>query len=75
MLCLQYAGIQLRKRILDNAISQTMKDLIQDKYHLKYELAPPGCYHCNATEVAIGNFKSHFLCILVGIASDFPLQL
>jgi hypothetical protein len=33
MLCLHRASIQPCKHILDNEISQAMKDLIQDKYH------------------------------------------
>jgi len=72
---LHCAGIQPRKHILDNEISLAMKDLIQDKYHLQYELAPTGSHRCNATEVAIRNFKCHFLGILAGVADDFPLQL
>eukprot|EP00804_Cyclotella_cryptica_P022723 CCRYP_012524-RA/>CCRYP_012524-RA protein AED:0.42 eAED:0.42 QI:0/-1/0/1/-1/1/1/0/157 len=72
---LHRAGIQLRKHILDNEISQAMKDLIHDKYRMQYELAPPGCRRRNANEVAIRNFKCHFLSILAGVADDFPLQL
>jgi hypothetical protein len=72
MLCLHHAGIQPCIHILDNEISQAMKDLILDKYHLTYELAPLGCHCCNAAEVTISNFKSHFLSILAGVASDFP---
>eukprot|EP00804_Cyclotella_cryptica_P003566 CCRYP_002170-RA/>CCRYP_002170-RA protein AED:0.36 eAED:0.36 QI:0/0/0/1/0/0/3/0/313 len=75
MLRLHCAGIQPRGHILDNEISHTMKDLIQDRYHLTYELAPPRSHRCNATEITISNFKSHFLSILAGIASNFPLQL
>eukprot|EP00804_Cyclotella_cryptica_P025881 CCRYP_002728-RA/>CCRYP_002728-RA protein AED:0.43 eAED:0.39 QI:0/-1/0/1/-1/1/1/0/272 len=72
---LHRAGIQPSKHILDIKISQATKDLIQDKYHVQYELAPPGCHHRNAAEVAIRNFKCHFLSILAGMADDFPLQL
>eukprot|EP00804_Cyclotella_cryptica_P028482 CCRYP_020573-RA/>CCRYP_020573-RA protein AED:0.34 eAED:0.34 QI:0/0/0/1/1/1/3/0/453 len=39
------------------------------------ELVPPGCHRRNAAEVAIRNFKSHFLSILAGVADDFPLKL
>ena len=39
------------------------------------ELVPPGCHQRNAAEVAIRNFKAHFLSILAGTAEDFPLQL
>eukprot|EP00804_Cyclotella_cryptica_P006123 CCRYP_010735-RA/>CCRYP_010735-RA protein AED:0.28 eAED:0.28 QI:0/0/0/1/1/1/2/0/432 len=72
---LHRAGIQPRKHILDNEISQAMKDLIHDKYRMQYELAPPGCHRHNAAEVAIRNFKCHFLSILAGVAYNFPLQL
>ena len=72
---LHRASIKPRKHILDTEISQAMKDLIQDKYHLQYELAPPGCHRCNAAEVTIHNFKCHFLSILAGVADNFPLEL
>ncbi len=41
---------------------------------MEYELVPPGCHQCNAAEVAIRNFKAHFLSILAGVADDFPLH-
>ena len=36
------------------------------------ELVPPGCHQWNAAEVAICNFKTHFLSVLAGVAEDFP---
>jgi hypothetical protein len=39
------------------------------------ELVPPGCHRQNAVEVAIRNFKSHFLSLLAGVADDFPQNL
>ena len=39
------------------------------------ELVQPGCHRRNAAEVAIRNFKAHFLSILAGTADDFLLQL
>ncbi|KAL7479775.1 hypothetical protein ACHAW6_005495, partial [Cyclotella cf. meneghiniana] len=42
---------------------------------MEVELVPPGCHQCHAAEVAIRNFKAHFLSILAGTADDFPLQL
>ncbi len=39
------------------------------------ELVPPVCHRQNAAEVALCNFKSHFLSILVGVADDFPQNL
>ena len=59
--CLHLSGIQPRRHILDNEISQAM--------------ALPGCHRRNAAEVAICNFKCHFLSILAGVADNFPLQL
>ena len=35
------------------------------------ELVPPGCHRRNAAEVAIRNFKAHFLSVLAGTANDF----
>ena len=42
---------------------------------MKLELVPPGCHRRNAAEVAIRNFKHHFLSVLAGTADDFPLYL
>jgi hypothetical protein len=36
------------------------------------ELVPPGCHRHNAAEVAIRNFKAHFLSVLAGVADNFP---
>jgi hypothetical protein len=72
---LAQAGIDPIKHVLDNEISAVMKRLITDEYHMKYELVPPGCHRRNAAEVAIRNFKAHFLSILAGVDDDFPLYL
>ena len=72
---LQRAGIQVKKHVLDNEISTKMQNLIIDEYKVKLEKVPPGCHRRNAAEVAIRNFKSHFLSILAGTADDFPLSL
>ena len=42
---------------------------------MEMELVPPGCHRRNAAEVAIRNFKAHFLSILAGTAEDFPVSL
>ncbi len=60
---------------MDNEISKTMKNHIRNKCKLTLELVPPGCHRCNAAEVAIRNFKSHFLSILAGVANNFPPSL
>ena len=73
--CLHRAGIVPRKHILDNEVFTAMKVLITDTYKMSYELVSPGCHRRNAAEVAIRNFKAHFLSILAGIANDFPMQL
>jgi len=75
MLRLTRAGIMPAKHVLDNEVSENMKEHIRDKYKLKLELVPPGCHRRNAAEVAIRNFKSHFLSVLAGVAEDFPPSL
>ena len=42
---------------------------------MKMELVPPGCHQHNAVEVAIPNFKAHFLSVLAGVADNLPLTL
>ena len=75
LLRLKRAGVQPKKHVLDNEVSDSMKDMIRDDYHMTLELVPPGCHRRNAAEVAIRNFKAHFLSILAGTGPNFPLQL
>ena len=75
MMRLKNAGIVPSKHVLDNKVSSTMNEVIHDKYRMEMELVPPGCHRRNAAEVAIRNFKAHFLSVLAGVADDFPLTL
>ena len=68
-------GIVPRKHVLDNAVSEAMKEAIRDKYKMKMELVPPGCHPRNTAEVAIRNFNAHFLSVLAGVATYFKLNL
>ena len=72
---LRRAGINPKKHVMDNEVSENMKNHIRDDCKLKIELVPPGCHRRNAAEVAIRNFKTHFLSILAGVADDFPPSL
>eukprot|EP00956_Cyclotella_meneghiniana_P021291 scaffold38589_cov41-Cyclotella_meneghiniana.AAC.1 len=72
---LQRAGVHPKKHVLDNEISENMKEHIRDKYKFNLELVPPGCHQRNAAEVAIRNFKAHFLSVLAGTADNFPPSL
>ena len=56
---------------MNDEVSEAMKVVIRYKYQL--ELVPPGCHRRNAAEVAIRNFKAHFLGILVGTSDNFPM--
>jgi hypothetical protein len=75
LLQLKQAGITPKKHVLDNKISNNMKNHIHDTCKLDMELVPPGCQRHNAAEVAIRNFKAHFLSVLAGVANDFPQNL
>jgi hypothetical protein len=72
---LKQAGIVPKKHILDNEVSENMKNHICDTCKINMELVPPGCHQRNAAEVAIRNFKAHFLSVLAGVADDFPPSL
>ena len=72
---LQRAGIKPKKHVLGNEISENMKNHIRDTYRFQLEMVPPGCHRRNAAEVAIRNFKSHFLSVLAGTADNFPPSL
>jgi hypothetical protein len=73
--CLKRAKIHPRKHILDNEISVNMKQHIKTLHKLNVELVPPGNHRRNAAEVAIRNFKAHFLSVLAGTAESFPMYL
>jgi hypothetical protein len=75
LLRLTRAGILTKKHVLDNKVSENMKNHIPDTCKMNVELVPPGCHRQNAAEVTICNFKSHFLSILAGVADDFPQHL
>jgi hypothetical protein len=69
------AGITPKKHVLDNKASDNMKNHIHDMCKLDLELVPSGCHRRNAAEVAIRNFKAHFLSVLAGVANNFPPNL
>ncbi|KAL7485274.1 hypothetical protein ACHAW6_010872 [Cyclotella cf. meneghiniana] len=54
------------------SLHEHMKNHIQDHYRFKMELVPPGSQRSNEAEVAIRNFKCHFLSILAGTSTNFP---
>jgi hypothetical protein len=65
----------LKKHVLDNKVSENMKNHSRDTCKLDMELVPPGCHRCNEAKVAIRNFKAHFLSMLAGVADNFPPNL
>jgi hypothetical protein len=75
LLQLKRAGIIPKKHVLDNEILENMKNHIRDTCKMNMELVPPGCHQRNVAEVAICNFKSHFLSILAGVADGSPQSL
>ncbi len=72
---LKRVGIVPKKHIFDNKVSKNMKNHICDTYKFDMELVPPGCHQQNAAEVAIHNFKAHFLSVLTGVSNNFPPSL
>lgn len=72
---LKDAGVVLKKYVLDNEISASVKDLIRNEYNMQIELVPPGYHWRNAVEAAIHDCKYHFLSILVEVVDNFSLYL
>jgi hypothetical protein len=72
LLRLKQAGIVPKKQVLNNEVSENMKNHIRDTCKFNTELVPPGCHRRNAVEVAIRNFIAHFLSILAGVADISP---
>jgi len=57
LLRLKRAGIVPKKHVIDNGVSENMKNHILDTCKINMELVPPGCHRRNAAEVAIRNLK------------------
>ncbi len=75
LLHLWQEGIVPKKHVIDNKVSENMKNHIKDNCRLTVELVPPDFHQQNAAEVAIRNFKAHFLSVLAGVTKDFPPSL
>ena len=59
--------------IIDNEASQDFKAEIRKNCTL--QMVPPDTHGRNLAERAIQTFKSHFIAILAGVDSNFPMQL
>jgi hypothetical protein len=68
LLQLKRAGIVPKKHVLNNKVSENMKNHIRNLFKFDMILVPPGCHQRNAAEVAVRNFKDHFVSILTGLA-------
>ena len=66
-------GINPKKHVLDNEVSNEFKRLIKESCNM--ELVPPDVHRRNRAEVAIKTFKNHFISILSGVDKSFPLNL
>ncbi len=75
LLRLKRAGIIPKKHVINNKVSENTKNHIRNTCKFKMKLVPPGCHQRNAAEVAIRNFKDHFLSVLAGVANNFPPSL
>jgi hypothetical protein len=71
---LKSAGIKPKRHILDNECSDKFKATIK-KNKMTYQLVPPHDHRWNIGETAIKVFKAHFISILCGKDTDFPLHL
>ncbi len=72
---LKQAGNFPKKHVLNNEVSENMKNHIRDRCKLDLELVPPGCHRRNVAKVAECNFKAHFLRVLASVANNFPPNL
>ncbi len=63
LLQFKWAGIVPKKHVLDNEVSENMKNRIRDMCKLDMKLVPPDCHRRNAAKVAIHHFKAHFLSV------------
>ena len=67
-------GLTLKKQILDNEASEAYTELIE--YNgMVWEFIPPGQHRRSIAERAIQTAKDHFVAILVGVSTNFPMHL
>ena len=71
---LKEGGIEPNLHILDNEISTEYKDAIAEN-QMKFRLVPPHDHRRNIAEKAIQVFKDHFISVLCGTDSTFPVRL
>jgi hypothetical protein len=67
-------ALGLKHHHLDNECSAEFKACIA-KNGMTHELVPLDCHHCNIAKQAIQTFKNHFISILSGVYTRFPLSL
>jgi len=71
---LRSTGIASKQHILDNECSNDFKETIKAN-NMTYQLVPPHDHRRNKAEKAIQTFKDHFVAILCGADTSFPLNL
>jgi hypothetical protein len=71
---LKSAEITPKHHIMDNECSKEFKATIK-KNNMTYQLVPPHNHQRNLAEKAIQTFKAHFISILCGTDTNFPLHL
>ena len=62
-------------QVLDNETSKEYKDIMTNKWKIKYQLMPLDMHRRNAAERVIRTFKAHFISILSGVNKDFSSNL
>eukprot|EP00804_Cyclotella_cryptica_P006739 CCRYP_015699-RB/>CCRYP_015699-RB protein AED:0.19 eAED:0.21 QI:0/0/0/1/0/0/4/0/602 len=67
-------GIQPTRQVLDNEISAAYKMAITNS-GMSYQLVPPDDHRRNIAEKAIQTWKDHFIAVISGTDSKFPLHL
>jgi hypothetical protein len=71
---LKSSGITPKHHIMDNECSEEFKAMIKKKY-MMYQLVLPHNHQRNLAKMAIQTFKAHFISILCGTDTNFPLHL
>ena len=69
---LSLVGAAPNKWVLDNEISQTLKDAFEES-NTTFQLVPPHNHRANKSEHAIQTFKQHFKAGLASVDPNFPV--
>jgi hypothetical protein len=67
-------GLKPKLQTMDNEASSALKTYFTE-HDMTYQLVPPHCHRCNASERTIRTFKEHFVTGFSSVDTDLPMHI